>query len=46
MYEDTGKVGAEKPNMCCTIPLHRTVGMLSSNVIQNRSRNMATLWPS
>jgi hypothetical protein len=32
--------------MCCTIPLHRRVGMLSSNVIQNLSRNIATLCPA
>jgi hypothetical protein len=46
MYEDPGKAGAENPNMCRTMPLQSRVGMLSSNVIQNRSRNIATLCPS
>ena len=43
MEADLAKTGAANPATCCTIPLQARVGMLSSKVIQNRSRNIATL---
>jgi hypothetical protein len=45
MYADPGNTAAVKRNQAWIMSLHTRVGTLSSNVIQNRSRNISTLCP-
>src|SRR5262249_9685962 len=46
MYEDPGNTGGVNPNHSWMISLHTSVGIVSSRLSQNRSRNISTLWPA